>query len=187
MLNLKSLTAGVHNNSVAHGWWEEERNFGELIALCHSELSEALEEYRNGKMLNETYYSGKNKYGQLMQSHEKTENCKKPEGIPSELADVVIRVLDMCGRYHFDIPEDDSMEGFLGATYAYDKTPFAEFICGCHSGLSAAAADGIEHLEVVIIMIFSYCKVHKIDIEAAILEKHEFNKTRPYKHGGKVI
>jgi len=24
-----------------------------------------------------------------------------------------------------------------------------------------------------------------IDLEAAIIEKHEFNKTRPYKHGKK--
>lgn len=24
-----------------------------------------------------------------------------------------------------------------------------------------------------------------IDIEAAILQKHEYNKTRPYRHGGK--
>ena len=25
-------------NAVAHGWWEEERSFAELIALMHSEL-----------------------------------------------------------------------------------------------------------------------------------------------------
>ena len=27
----------VHENAVAHGWWEEERRFPEVIALCHSE------------------------------------------------------------------------------------------------------------------------------------------------------
>ena len=32
----------VHENAVKHGWWDEERSFGEIIALCHSELSEAL-------------------------------------------------------------------------------------------------------------------------------------------------
>ena len=45
----------------------------------HTELSEAFEEYRHGRGLNETYY----------------ENGTKPCGIPSELADVVIRIFDL--------------------------------------------------------------------------------------------
>ena len=76
----------VHENAKNHGWHDEKRSFGELIALCHSELSEALEEYRNGKKENETYF----------------ENGKL-KGIPSELADTIIRILDMCGLYGIDI------------------------------------------------------------------------------------
>lgn len=86
----------------------EERGFPEVLALIHSEVSEALEEYRNGRLPTEVY----------------TGNNGKPEGIPIELADVIIRVLDYCG----------------------------------YAG---------------------------IDIDAAISQKHEYNKTRPYRHGGK--
>ena len=44
---MRSLQAEVGKNAREHGWWDgEERTFGELIALAHSELSEALEEYR---------------------------------------------------------------------------------------------------------------------------------------------
>lgn len=90
MKNINEWVKDVHINSVEHGWWEGgERNFGELIALCHSELSEALEETRKGKGYCETYYS---------------ENGK-PEGVPSELADVVIRVMDICGHYGIDLEE----------------------------------------------------------------------------------
>lgn len=32
----------VHQNSVDHGWWDEERELPEIIALCHSELSRHL-------------------------------------------------------------------------------------------------------------------------------------------------
>ena len=43
-MEIKELQKQVHENAKEHGWWDgEERNFGELIALCHSELFEALE------------------------------------------------------------------------------------------------------------------------------------------------
>lgn len=46
-LYMNMFTKEVHENAVNHGWWDDERSFGELIALCHSELSEALEAIRN--------------------------------------------------------------------------------------------------------------------------------------------
>jgi len=84
---LNKLCQEAHLNAIEHGWWEEERTFGELIALVHSELSEALEEFRRSIEPTEIYYY----------------KSGKPCGIPIELADVLIRIFDMCGKYGIDL------------------------------------------------------------------------------------
>ena len=101
----------AHALAVEKGWYEgETRKLPELLMLCVSELSEALEEHRTGKRPDETYSLGDG----------------KPEGVPTELADCIIRILDICGYYG-------------------------------------------------------------IDIQTAMERKHAYNKTRPYRHGGKVV
>lgn len=76
-----------------HGWHEGETSLVPVVklALIHSEVSEALEEYRNGDITGrEIYYNP----GSL-----------KPEGFGIELADIVIRVLDLAGSLDIDMAE----------------------------------------------------------------------------------
>lgn len=87
MKTLNEIAKEAYENSKNHGFWDKNRDFGEIVALMHTELSEAFEEYRCGKKYNETYY----------------ENGNKPCGIPSELADVIIRICDFCGAHEIDI------------------------------------------------------------------------------------
>lgn len=204
-MELNKLAKEVHTLAIEKGWWETERSFAEIIALIHSELSEALEEYRNGKP--NLYYNceelspnyppamcnPKDKYECL--NFYKKDVCpyksKKPEGIAVELADVIIRILDYCGKEGIDI---DDILRCRRAGNSYYTLP--ELIAECHSLLSEAYKDsklkstkGIVKIcfaECINIIMF-YCTENGIDIENIILLKHEYNRTRPYRHGGKVI
>ena len=97
----------IHANALEHGWWDEERSFGDIVALCHSELSEALEAYRSGE--DPVWMDG-----------------LKPEGMAVEMVDCIIRILD-------------------------------------------------------------FLRYKEIDIEAVLAMKHDYNKGRAYRHGGKKL
>lgn len=95
---INELVKEAHETAISKGWWETDRNFLELICLIHSELSEAVEAYRNRE---------------------------GDDHIVEELADVFIRIFDLCGSRGWDL-------------------------------------------------------------EGAVRRKMDFNKTRPYRHGGKL-
>lgn len=84
-MTINACAAEVHRCAVEHGWWEGgSRNVGEILANIHSEVSEAWECWRNKDIEPRLGENG------------------KPEGFESELADIVIRVLDLFAAWEVD-------------------------------------------------------------------------------------
>jgi hypothetical protein len=114
-MTIKEWQTEIRACNAEHGFESEVTNagvFSEKLLLIVSEISEAMEEFRDHHDVREIYY--------------KAEKPDKPEGIPVELADATIRILD-------------------------------------------------------------FCEANGINLEEVIALKHAYNKTRPYKHGGKKI
>lgn len=104
-LTLRQMQFVAHQTAIEKGWWPgaiADRNIGEAIALMHSELSEALEWWRDNGMPP----SGECVLGA----------SGKPYGIGEEFADVIIRIMDLCEAYQ--IP----LERYLAAKLEFNES-----------------------------------------------------------------
>lgn len=101
-LAFEVLKRACFQNAKSKGWWDSERSFGDVIALTHSELSEALEEFRNGHQPHELSYQHPTDPDRRVDAFHYLGNMCKPEGVPAEITDVFIRLLDYAGKE--DVP-----------------------------------------------------------------------------------
>jgi hypothetical protein len=112
----------------------------------------------------------------------------KPQGVGSEFADILIRLLDDDARFGLGlIPAFRAYKG-LRATHEH-------FLCNvnalhvliaraseCH-----AAGDGshVEALAAVWAYLMQLCNLHGVNLQFEYRRKMDYNHTRPYQHGGR--
>jgi NTP pyrophosphatase (non-canonical NTP hydrolase) len=104
---LNESAAEIHQANVEKGFWQGDRNVGELLMLVTSELGEAMEAHRKGLFCKVADFEEENvehfaEFGK--------------DTFEDEMADSLIRILDMCAGLGIDI------EKHVNAKLAYNKT-----------------------------------------------------------------
>lgn len=186
MIRFNEIKQDIHQINKDNGWWEADRDMGEVLGLVHSEISESLEAYRDG----------------IMDKH-----LPRYNGEVVELADTVIRVLDIFHGFfpEFDLDSNLSSWDFTEGDEIYyleiateeelfrNTESFGSCINDLHDMVSHASywllRDDNEKGQKGLIAVLEKCYVlagfNGWDIHAALLAKLEINRARGYKHGGK--
>lgn len=184
--SLKEMQTEGRAYSEAHGWYDIPRTWGEEIALLHSEASEALDAFRQWGTSDVTLLECKHSEHEPGEPLEVTHLCK-PEGVGSELADVLIRLLDTCERHDIDIERGGNQVGWTERVYDTD-TAFGDMINDLHAQIQywnfnrSASAAALVYTE-----LRAICAAIDIDLEKEYERKYQFNLTRPYRHGNKRL
>lgn len=146
LIDLKKLCSDSHIISKEKGWLDTERTFAGMTDLMHSELAEALEDYRNNRPLGEIYFEYKDKKTKEPMSGYPESFVKeqvasgawdaKPCGIPIEFADFAIRIAQHCGTEGWDLPGVIDYKNSLTRKLAWGD--FEEAVAWAHVFISRA-------------------------------------------------
>ena len=170
--NLNELAKEIHNDNKLKGFhdvdWSDEHCL--MLAIC--ELCEAIEADRHSiradvEEFNNNYYKNdfENAYIDCIVG-----------SIDEELADFVIRLLDLAGKRNFNILNMEIRSNFIGLSFNECMYVVTEHIARSDKFTLHRVQYGIYAIE-------NICKLLNIDLWLHVSLKLKYNKTRPYKHG----
>lgn len=188
-MNYYELAKEVHANAVAKGFWDEPHNYRHYFMLTITELSEAVEAHRNGRIASipEGIEDFPDKdFIPSFESHIK-------DTVEDELADTLIRLLDI---YGYIIDNNSETSDFTKAVMTNYK--FALDSVGVSGEFTIWAFAIVQNLNDKPIAHTTLRKVYnslctllcmtehfRIDLERHIRLKMRYNATRPRLHGKK--
>lgn len=193
-MTINELIEKAHGQAKEKGFWDQERNTGELLMLIVSECGEALEAHRKGKRADMKLFDIESEKGPLSVTNHNgfAYEVAIKGSLEEELADIVIRIADLCGAYPKLL---EWLDGKYLNAEAYDG-PAESFnvgeqllqvvysVTGC--GIMDRSSDAYkvaENLESAMLEVFQIADYMNIDLWRHISLKLAYNATRPRLHG----
>jgi len=105
---LNDAAKTIHEDNKRKGFWDDKRETGTLLMLCVSELAEALEADRKGRYTDLQAYNECEKADDVLEADKGAYELSSfhsliKDTFEDEIADTVIRILDLCGAMEIDI------------------------------------------------------------------------------------
>lgn len=183
-MNINELRNEAYSIAKANGWHEQEHSDSHWLMLIITEIAEAVQADRDNRHADVAKF--KEWQGNSLPLSEETRIRRFKEdfeayirnSVEDELSDVVIRCLDLAGLRKVELPP-------IRVGHSNIRMDFTAF---CFNTVHVVAMTKVplgERLENIIERMFVYCEFKNIDIEWFIRQKMNYNKLRPYKHGGK--
>lgn len=187
---LSQLAVEVHQNAVQHGFWEETHSADHYLTLVVCELAEAVEADRAGNVCDRLMYDT------LMEEWDKEAQQQDPEQYQyefesyfksfvkdttgDELADAVIRLLDLAASYHVDFKHSKVEIQGMSSGWLFTENVWAiiNTITSPKLELAERIVSGIMALETLALFA-------QVDLWWHVATKMTYNASRPYKHGKK--
>ena len=113
---MNELAQTIHKNNVKKGFYDTPPTFGEQIALIHSELSEALESHRQAVTVDHKSMASKVLNIADDEDYKEAFLLEIKDTVEDEIADSLIRLLDVCGQRGIDI------DSHIAAKLRYNQT-----------------------------------------------------------------
>ena len=198
-MNLNELRDKAYKTACEHGFHDQELSNNHFLCLVISELMEAVEADRKGRRANVDRYNKKIANSRICQGldsdipkergYEVAYNETIKGSIEEELADAVIRLLDLAGFRGIDLDEDAFDEETISEYSAtYCNKSFTESIFHIIKFITSNNEVFIRSCvvpEMLLLEIFGLAKYLSIDLMWHIEQKMKYNELREKMHGKK--
>lgn len=166
----QQLIERSHKQARDKGFWNTPLTFDMAMALIISEIAEALEAYRKGRV-----------------NPDWNDTQAVKDSFEVEIADAIIRIYDWAGGN--DLSFDRLSDFDTIVAWTNDEGYNLMWLFNCVGETWNSTTDDMqrmsEGLHYILSDLLSYCKFKNIDIEKYIMWKLDYNLNREYMHGKK--
>lgn len=196
--SLAEMTAEIRDINIEKGWRPAgggpgTNTFGDYLALLHSEISETLEAYRDHRLADATAPDWENGDDDP-EDGPTSRDLPKPEGVGSELADALIRFLDMCDVFGLTFDMDWGLADVAPLDQPTRTESFGDHMTWLHGCVSAIPRAPVVikegatfELAYFLRALVTVAERYGIDLTAEYERKVAYNRTRAYRHGGRNL
>lgn len=183
------LQKEVHQIATEHGWHEEKKSNGLWMCLVMTEVAEAVEADRKG------LFGMTADWKNLVENERKSRDAEDfdawlnkfqdayiNKSREAEMADIVIRLLDFANEAYGD---KMGWYGWSGSAPINNNDPIEDFPKNAINFVKFVLGSSPAQIVTSIKFVYIWAEQLGFDLDWHIDMKMQFNRTRPYKHGGK--